>query len=124
LAPIIITTGGVYDGEKFSEGEVGKKYLEERGVPAEKIIAEEESQTTKQNLSRVKDIVEERGIKNIILVSDPFHMYRALKIAEGLNLDATTSPTTQSPISKNFWLEFGFIVKEVLAVAAHFVFDI
>src|ERR1700757_3938487 len=42
IAPLIITLGGD-GGDQFSEGEVGKQYLEGTGVPESDIIAETES---------------------------------------------------------------------------------
>lgn len=123
LAPLIITTGGVYPGEKFSEGEVGKKYLELKGVPPEKIIAETQSLTTRQNLTRVKEIAETKVLNKIIFVSDPFHMYRIKQIAEDLELTPFLSPTRESPIAKNKRIEFQYILREMFLVAADTFFD-
>ncbi|MBI2638117.1 YdcF family protein [Candidatus Peregrinibacteria bacterium] len=116
LAPLIITTGGIHPGEKISEGEAGKNYLISQDVPAEKIIAEIKSLTTKENLNGVKEIAARRNIKTIIIVSDAFHLYRAKKIAENLNLIGLTSPATNSPISKNTWLELKYIGREIALV--------
>lgn len=124
LAPIVITTGGTHPGEKFSEGEVGKKYLENRGIAAEKILAETESLTTKQNLSRVYDIAKTKNLKIIIAVSDPFHMYRATLIAKKLGLTTLSSPTKTSPISDNVFLELQFMLREMGLVVAHILFDV
>lgn len=114
LAPLIITTGGTYPNEKFSEGEVGKKYLENKNIPAEKIIAETQSLTTQENLAGVAKIAAEKNIKKIILVSDPFHMYRAKKIAERMGFTVFVSSTRKSPISKNKWLELRYMGRELL----------
>ena len=124
FAPLIITTGGTYPGEKISEGEVGRKYLERRGIPAEKIIAETQSLTTKQNLMRVKDIARDKKIERVILVSDPFHMYRSVKIAEDLGFTALSSPTRERPKSQNKWLEMQYIGREMGLVILHEFFDI
>ena len=40
LAPVIITTGGAGKDPHFSEGQVGRDYLELRGVPDANLIAE------------------------------------------------------------------------------------
>lgn len=124
FAPVIITTGGVHKGEKFSEGEVGKKYLEQKGIPAGQIIAENNSLTTKQNLMRVFEISKERDFSKFIIVSDPFHMYRATLIAKDLGLDAVSSPTRKSPISKNFWLEMQYMLREVGLSLLHILFNV
>ncbi|MEK7171643.1 MAG: YdcF family protein [Patescibacteria group bacterium] len=131
FAPFIITTGGIYSDasptgrqESFSEGEVGKKYLISLGIPEEKIIAETSSLTTMQNLNRVAEISEKKGFKKLIIVSDPFHMYRSLRIARSYELDALPSPTRTSPILKNSWEEFKFTVRELGLVILNFLFGI
>jgi len=124
VAPLVITTGGTYPGEKKSEGEVGRNYLQENGIPPSNIIAETESLTTKQNLMRVKDLTKEKNIQRIMIVSDPFHMYRAALIAKDLDLTPLTSPTRTSPISKNIWLELWYIGREAILILAHALFDI
>ncbi|MEK7523852.1 MAG: YdcF family protein [Patescibacteria group bacterium] len=124
IAPYIITTGGTFPGEKNSEGEVGKKYLVGRGVPAEKIFTENQSQTTKQNMTRISEIAKERRFAKIIIVSDPFHMYRAVSIAHDLRIDALPSPTQTSPISKKPWLEAVYMGRETLLSVLHIFFDI
>ena len=116
LATIIITTGGIYSGEILAEGDVGKKYLKEKGVPEEKIIAEAFSTTTQQNIMRISEIAENKGFRKIILVSDPFHMYRAIKIAEDFDLEAFSSPTRSSPISQNKLVEFQYVLREIISV--------
>lgn len=65
---------------------------------------------------RISEIAENKGFKKIILVSDPFHMYRAIKIAEDFDLEVFSSPTLSSPISKNKWLEFKYILREIISV--------
>lgn len=113
-APFIITTGGTHPGEKFSEGEVGKMYLIKKSVPAEKIISDEESLTTRENIERIAEIAREKNFQKIILVSDPFHMYRALTLAEDFEIEALPSPTRTSPISENRWLEIRYMLRETL----------
>lgn len=112
LAPFLITTGGTHPGEKFSEGEVGKMYLVKKGVPAEKIISDEESLTTRENIERIAEIAREKNFQKIIFVSDPFHMYRALLLAKNFGIEALPSPTRTSPISKNRWLEIKYMLRE------------
>ncbi len=46
LAPLIITTGGAGKDPKFSEGQVGRDYLAERGVPDVNLIAETQAGDT------------------------------------------------------------------------------
>lgn len=124
IAPVVITTGGKFPGETQSEGAVGKGYLARKGIPLQKIFAEENSLTTKQNLARVAEIMEEKKLTSVVLVSDPFHMYRAKLIAKDLGLTVSTSPTQTSPISKNIILEIKYMLRETFLSMAHILFDI
>lgn len=112
FAPFVITTGGTHPGEKFSEGAVGKMYLAKKSVPEEKIMADEESLTTRENIERIAEIAREKNFQKIIIVSDPFHMYRALLLAEKFEINAIPSPTRKSPISENRWLELQYMLRE------------
>jgi len=124
MAPFIITTGGKFPGEKLSEGEVGAKYLAAKNIPSEKILIDKDSLTTKQSIARIKEIAEAKNLKKIILVSDPFHMYRAKVIAEDLGMEVTLSPTRESPIKENTLLEFKYMAREMTLVILHMLFDV
>src|SRR5579863_8273888 len=50
LAPYILTTGGAGGDPVYTEGEVGRAYLTQHGVPSEAIITEAEGETTAQSL--------------------------------------------------------------------------
>lgn len=124
-APLIIVAGGQDEDEAYSEAGVGKAYLiKQKKIPAEKIIAEEYSLTTIQNISRLRDFVKEKNLESVLLVSDPFHMFRAKWLAKKWSIEVYTSPTQTSPISENYWLEFKFVIREAVAFAGHLFFQL
>ena len=49
----------------------------DNGVPRRAIVMEESSETTKQNATEVKKIINTRKIKDVILVTSAYHMRRA-----------------------------------------------
>jgi uncharacterized SAM-binding protein YcdF (DUF218 family) len=53
-----------------------------------------------------------RGLRRVILVSDPFHMFRLRLEARRTALEAYTSPTESSPISENPVLELRYLLAE------------
>ena len=55
LAPVIITTGGAGKDPRYSEGQVGRDYLESRGVPDVNLIAETQGDNTEESVQRVTD---------------------------------------------------------------------
>jgi uncharacterized SAM-binding protein YcdF (DUF218 family) len=56
-----------------------------------------------------------------LLVSDPTHMLRALRIAEDLGIDAYGSPTLTSPIQADPLRRAQAIAHELGALAVYFV---
>ena len=54
----------------------------------------------------------ERGLRRVLLVSDPFHMFRLRLEARRTALEAYTSPTESSPISENPVLELRYLFAE------------
>lgn len=101
-APGIIVTGGKKPGDRYSEGEVGCRYLKARGVPQAALRCETESRSTWQNLSNIKDTVGEQGI---IVVTDEPHLPRALYLAWSLGLKAEGYPVRGTFSSNYYWRE-------------------
>lgn len=98
LAPLLITTGGSGGDPQFTEGEVGRDYLIQRGVATAKILAETQSETTYQSVQAVAKILARRGAKTCIAVSDGFHLYRIKRMFASAGVTAYGSPVPQSPI--------------------------
>jgi uncharacterized SAM-binding protein YcdF (DUF218 family) len=92
-------------------------------VPETAVLAEERSRTTYQNLAGAKQALERRdpgaGPPRIVVVSDPFHMFRAVKQAADLGMDAYPSPTRTSPLSASRLKLTELVVREDLAIAGY-----
>jgi uncharacterized SAM-binding protein YcdF (DUF218 family) len=121
LVSRIILTGGVGRGDKLSEAAAGKQYLIEQRLPAEALLLDERSTTTWENLQNAAALARANGINSVLLVSDPFHMLRSLKMARDLGLAAYGSPTRTSPISVNWAEEARYIVRESWAYLVYLV---
>ena len=94
LAPRLVLTGGVADGDTASEAAVSRLYALRAGIPDSAILLENEGRTTGQSLEGVARLLRARGLTDVILVSDPFHVLRARRIAERDGLSVLTSPTS------------------------------
>ena len=116
-APMIVLTGGTGVGDTYSESEVGKTYLQHRGVP-ESAMRTVEGLTSLQSLQDAKT-TDLRDGERVILVSDPFHMFRVKHMSEDLGLIAYASPTLTSPIRPNTPTEYRYVVREVGAYLAY-----
>ena len=112
LAPVLVFTGGYGDGARFSESQVARNYALRAGVPEQAILIETLSRTTYQNLSRARDLLSEHGLQRVIVVSDPLHMARALRLARGLGIDAVGSPTPSTRF-RSFRTQWRFLAREV-----------
>jgi len=98
LAPVVVVTGGRAEGDRFTESGVSATYLHRQGVPEAAILREASGRTSWESLAASARFLRDRGINEVVLVSDPFHAARIAGIAEELGLEAATSPTRTSPI--------------------------
>jgi uncharacterized SAM-binding protein YcdF (DUF218 family) len=122
VAPVLVFTGGKEPGDRFTEGGSGARWATERGVPERAVLIEERSRTTYQNLAGAKRALERRdpgGRPRIVVVSDPFHMFRAVKQAADLGMDAYPSPTRTSPLSASRLKLTELVLREDLAIAGY-----
>jgi uncharacterized SAM-binding protein YcdF (DUF218 family) len=111
-APRIVVTGGVGRGDTTSEAIVGRHYLLARDVVPSDVVVQPQGRSTQASMTAVADWLEAEGLHTVILVSDPFHMFRLRLEARRTNLEAYTSPTESSPISDNPVLELRYLAAE------------
>ena len=116
LAPRLIFTGGRGEGDTTSEGAVGRRYALRHGVPDSAILVESTGRTTSESMSAVARMMRDAPSPDVILVSDPFHMFRLTIVARRLGLHASTSPTRTSPIGANSHARWRFLFIESLKV--------
>ncbi|MFZ0770043.1 MAG: YdcF family protein [Candidatus Sulfotelmatobacter sp.] len=82
IAPVVITTGGAASDPSFSEGGVGRDYLERRGIPERNLIAETQGSDTAQSAVRVAVIMRANGLHSCVAVSDAYHVFRIKRLLE------------------------------------------
>lgn len=111
----IILTGGASQGDQTTEAAAGRQYLVERGLPDAALLLEDQGTTTWESVQNAAALARANGIATVVLVSDPFHMLRSLKMARDLRLSAYGSPTRTSPISQNRGEELRYVVREAWA---------
>ncbi len=115
----IIVTGGTGNGDNMSEAAAGASYLEERGVPTTAILLETNGRSTFQSLNAAAALAKPKNIHSVLIVSDPFHMLRSLKMAGDLGFTAYPSPTTTSPISRRPLEEWLYMIREAVAYTSY-----
>jgi uncharacterized SAM-binding protein YcdF (DUF218 family) len=90
-APYILTTGGAGGDPDFTEAEVGRDYLIQRGVRSEAIIIEEGS-TTAQSVTAAAETMHRMNLHSCIVVSDGYHIYRVKRLLQAQRLEVYGSP--------------------------------
>jgi uncharacterized SAM-binding protein YcdF (DUF218 family) len=100
FAPYILTTGGAGDDPDFKEGEVGRAYLTERGVPPEAIIADPEGTTTVQSMDAAAETMHRMGLHSCIVVSDGYHIYRVKRLLQAQGFQVYGSPRPATGVSR------------------------
>lgn len=80
----IIVSGGQGDNEVRPEAEAMKEYLVEKGVPEKKVIEEDRSRNTIQNIQYSFEIIDENGFEDytVVSVSNAFHIPRIILLCE------------------------------------------
>jgi uncharacterized SAM-binding protein YcdF (DUF218 family) len=112
-APKLIFTGGFGgSGARFSESQVARRYALRHDVPQQDILIETVSRTTRQNLEQARALMQAHGMHRAIIVSDPLHMARALRLCRELGIDALAS-STPSTRFRSFHTSWRFLLQEV-----------
>jgi len=83
----IIVTGGRGADEPAAEASVMREYFIQSGVPEEKVIAEDASVNTIENLKNARKIMSQKGWSTAAVVTSDYHVQRALWIARDAGLD-------------------------------------
>jgi uncharacterized SAM-binding protein YcdF (DUF218 family) len=112
-AKVLIFTGGYGGGgARFAESQVARRYAIRAGIPEDAILIESSSQTTFQNLFEARNVMLEHGLRDAIVVSDPLHMARALRLSRQLGIRAYGSPTPRTRF-RSFRTRWEFLAREV-----------
>jgi uncharacterized SAM-binding protein YcdF (DUF218 family) len=112
---LLVPTGGVGEYPP-SEAEVMARILRKAGVPEEDILLEGEAGSTRESARLVAALARERGIRNLLLVTDPLHCVRAVEAFRVEGFDAQASPVYSSPTWHRRGMRRGQFVREVVAL--------
>ncbi|MDQ0215531.1 uncharacterized SAM-binding protein YcdF (DUF218 family) [Oikeobacillus pervagus] len=82
---MLILSGGQGDGEDITEAEALRRFFLENGVEQERLLLETNSTSTYENLKFTKELYQ---VEEAVIVSNDFHLYRSVKLAEKLGIKA------------------------------------
>lgn len=80
-----IIMSGDHGRKEYDEVNIMKNYAIEKGIPSENIFMDHAGFSTYESIYRAKDIFE---AKKVVIVTQEYHLYRALYIANQLGLEA------------------------------------
>jgi vancomycin permeability regulator SanA len=95
-APHLLLSGGLgrYPPE---ESEVMRRLAVAAGIPGEALILDQQAGSTRDSITTAEEIMDQQGWETALIVSDPFHIQRALLMAEDAGFEAYGVPALQSP---------------------------
>ena len=115
----IITTGSYGPDPNFSEAHVSTQYLVQHGVDVANIITEQGSGSTYDSIQAAAHLMQGKGWKTALVVSDGFHLFRVKRMFQDNGILAYTSPAPNSPIEVASSQRFWHSVREVILFSAY-----
>ncbi len=115
LSDTVVVTGGSQEGDEFSEAEAGAMWLADHGVPDSAVLREVQGRNSWESLAASARFLQDEGIDDVMIVSDPFHAKRLEEIADEVGLEAYVSPTDESPVEGT--AELRAMLRETAAVS-------
>lgn len=123
LAPRLLLTGGIGEGDSASEAAVGRTYVVSLGVPDSAVLLENEGRTSSQSLRRAADLLHARRLTTAVVVSDPFHMLRLEILGRRYGIHPHTSPALPTPAARRLLGQWGILLAESLKAPLALVVD-
>ena len=114
---VVIVSGGQGSDEHISEAQGMYDYLVEKGIKAERIIKEDQSRNTFQNLTFSAEFLDKEK-DSVAIVSNNFHVFRAVKIAEKAGYQNVSGIAAKGEP----FLQFNNMMREFFGVMKDFVF--
>jgi uncharacterized SAM-binding protein YcdF (DUF218 family) len=115
---LAVVSGGKGSGETVTEAYAMKKYITERGIDPLRIITEEKSTSTSENLRFSKEILDKTlgSGYTCAVITNRFHVLRASLMAKKVGLNATHAGAKIQPYSVpvNYLRELAALLKYFL----------
>ena len=114
---IVVVSGGQGAGEEITEAECMCTWLMNNGISAHRIITEDESTSTEENIANSLEKIRENGgdpTGKVAIVSSEYHLYRAKYMAREQNaVPVGVAAHTSYPV-----LMVNYFIREAFAVTA------
>ncbi len=118
---VAIVSGGQGFGETITEAEGMKRYLMSHNISESRIIKEEKSTSTYENMIFSKKLYEEtigKKLDKIMIITNDFHMFRSKHLAKRAGLEPY-GISSRTP----WYIYPNVLLREYLAVFKSYIFD-
>ena len=123
----VILSGGQGPDEAIPEAEAMKTYLLQAGIKEDRLLLEDRSTSTSENIQFSKAVIESdlagtgKNISDltIVVISSEYHLHRIRYLAEkaGLSVSCIAAPTSL------WFLKLNYFIREIPAMAKSILFD-
>ncbi len=113
---IVIVSGGQGPDEHVSEAQGMYDYLVKKGIQEERILMEDQSRNTSQNIGFSSALLDKEN-SSVGIVTNNFHIFRATRIAKKsgyLHVYGIAAPSELSMQGNNMLREFMGVMKDFL----------
>jgi uncharacterized SAM-binding protein YcdF (DUF218 family) len=112
LAPLMILTGGVGEGDTVSEAEVGRRYARLAGVPDSAMLVERHGHTSAESVAGAADLMRVRDLHRALAVSDSYHMLRLTVLGRRAGIHVLPAPVPGAPIDRDPRSRWRYVLRE------------
>lgn len=113
---VAIVSGGQGNDENLSEAEAMKPLLVDKGIDGKRIIVEDKSTSTYENLLNSSELIEDGA--SIAVCTSEYHLYRAKLIGDRLGLELIGVPAKTGYIS----VRTNYFIREAFGVTYQWIF--
>jgi uncharacterized SAM-binding protein YcdF (DUF218 family) len=106
--PVVVSGGRMNGPSEPSCAEVMRDFLTDLGVDGSDIRVEGESRTTYENGANTRKLLEPRGVRQVVLVTDAAHMFRAERCFRKQGLEVVPAPCNYRATSFD-WTALDFV---------------
>ena len=101
LAPRIYTVGGGATGDRTTEAAASKAWLIDNGINKTNILAISKGRDTLSSTKAYVEQMKNSNLSSVVIATDPYHCYRAIKMAKDLGMKATCSAVESGPAANS-----------------------
>jgi uncharacterized SAM-binding protein YcdF (DUF218 family) len=99
FAPRIYTVGSGAPGDRTTEAAASRAWLIENGVKRSNISSIAKGRDTLGSTQAYAEAMKKAKLSSVVIVTDPYHCYRSMKMAKDLGLIASCAPVETGPAS-------------------------